>query len=93
MSREDMGDSPALAKAEPVSRLGPLGFDPGRSVEGEILRPESCDAEVADMMERLSRLQTWLTLQCCQRSGDPEFRSAMSLVQDVRVLIVERCFK
>jgi hypothetical protein len=27
---KDMGDLPALAEAEPVARLGPLGFDPGR---------------------------------------------------------------
>jgi hypothetical protein len=57
-----------------------------------VLRPESCDAEIADMMERLSKLQTWLVMKCCEQRGDPMFRAAMSLVQDVRVLIVERCF-
>lgn len=93
----DSGRDPAgqalAVPAEPVPRLGPSGFDPSRSVDGEVLRPESCDAEVAEMMERLSKLQTWLVMQCCQRNGDPMFRAAMSLVQDVRVLIVERCFK
>jgi hypothetical protein len=74
-----------------VSR--PIGEHPLRAVEGEVLRPESCDAEVAAMMERLSKLQTWLVMQCCQRNGDPAFRAAMGLIQDVRVLIVERCFK
>ena len=60
---------------------------------GEVLQPESCDEEVADMMERLSRLQTWLELQCTSRRGDRDYLAAMRLVQDVRVLIVERCFR
>ena len=82
----------AVPATPAVAVDGPSGFDPSRVLEGEILRPESCDAEVADMMERLSRLQTWLVLQCTSRRGDPDYLSAMRLVQDVRVLIVERCF-
>lgn len=31
---DNLGADPALAKAEPVARLGPSGFDPGEFVTG-----------------------------------------------------------
>lgn len=70
-----------------------MGVPTKATLHGEVLPDPSCDDEVADMMERLSRLQTWLTLQCTESRGDREYLAAMRLVQDVRVLLVERCFK
>jgi hypothetical protein len=46
MSREDTGDLPALAEADPVSRLGPPGFDPGR------VRLDSCDRQFEGVAKR-----------------------------------------
>ncbi len=62
------------------------------AANGEVLPPESCDDEIAGMMARLDKLQHWLVMQSCQRQGDRHFMSAATLVQDVRVLLVERCF-
>lgn len=90
-----------VPQAEPGSRptdRAPAGLaaprvDPSRVLHGDVLSPRGCDDEVAAIMDRLDRLQSWLVLQCTSQRGDPDFMSAATLVQDTRVLIVERCFK
>jgi len=43
---QDAGDLPALAEAEPVARLGPPGFDPGR------VRFDSCERQFESVAKR-----------------------------------------
>ncbi len=65
----------------------------GSVLEGEVIRPRGCDDEVSALMDRLDKLQSFLVLQAARNRGDRAFMSAATLVQDTRVLIVERCFK
>lgn len=59
---------------------------------GQVLPPQGCDEETADMMARLDKLQTWLILKCSRANGDREFLSAHQLIQDTRAFIVERLY-
>jgi hypothetical protein len=62
-----------------------------RQLQGEIMPPGGApDFEVAALMERLSKLQTWTTLLVCHQVDGA--REAMTLVQDTRCLIVERLY-
>ncbi|WBO23908.1 hypothetical protein [Sphingomonas abietis] len=56
-----------------------------------VLPPRNCDPEVAQIMDELSKLQTWLVLQGARQGGQLEM-SAADLIQRTRCLIVERCF-
>jgi len=67
--------------------------DAPRPLQGTIMPPGGApDFEVASLMERLSRLQNWLVLQCAAQRGNPDLLWASTLVQDTRVLIVERLY-
>lgn len=48
------------------------------------------DAEVAELMHDLSRMQTWSTMLATK--GTPGAREAMDLIQRTRCLIVERLY-
>lgn len=93
-------DALATAKAATCSRpsdRAPTGLaasrvDQAQGIDGEILRPRGCDDEVASIMDQLDKLQGWLVLQGAQTRGQGEYFAAARLVQNTRVLIVERCF-
>jgi len=56
-----------------------------------VLQPRGTDDEASALLDELSKLQTWLTLQMCQ--GTPDAMAAVDLVQRTRILIIERCKK
>jgi hypothetical protein len=58
-------------------------------LKATVMPPRNCDQEVADMMDRLSTLQTWCALMASKDLGAV---TAIGIVQDVRCLIVERLF-
>lgn len=65
--------------------------DAPRQLQGEIMPPGGApDFEIAALMERLNKLQTWVTLLACRQVGGAT--EAMSVVQDTRCLIVERLY-
>lgn len=81
MSEDTMGYLP-----KPRARIAPA-----QRLQGEIMPPGGApDFEVAAIMEKLSKMQTWATLLACRQV--PGASDAMTLVQDVRVLIVERLY-
>jgi hypothetical protein len=72
-----------------MHNLVPAPADP-QPLQGTVLPPGGApDAEVAALMEELSKLQTLLTLQ--MRNG-PVWIAAADLVQRTRCLIVERLY-
>jgi hypothetical protein len=54
----------------------------------DILSPRSTDDEASQLLDELSRLQTWCVMQA---RHDPNASSAADLVQRTRILIIERC--